>query len=288
MKTTYDSRRSPFLGALLVAAALAPWAPAAARAPAQEDAKTAEVAELPGARSIVDRFLEVTHHAARVEAGGYHVKGKATIVGFGIQGPFESYSTPSQNYTRVDLGAAGTVESGYDGKVGWRTHPMLGPALLEGGELLQARLDADLRAAAKDDHLYESIETVGRQEFEGVDCYVVRAVAKPLPGMDPEESTAVRTSTEYYEVDSGYLRGTVFTADSPMGSQEVTVVQTDYRPFGKCVFPVKSTQKAEAATIEITLDTVELGAPDPVVFALPEAIRLLVEAEAGETVPAGG
>ncbi len=50
--------------------------------------------------------------------------------------------------TKVSVGAIGEIESGYDGKVGWRTDPMQGPAVLTDKELCEAADDACVRRRA--------------------------------------------------------------------------------------------------------------------------------------------
>jgi hypothetical protein len=266
---------------------------AGAQAPAQQPA-AGEQQALPAAREIVDRFLEVTNYDAQVKAGSQHIKGRAEVAQFGIHGPLELWAADGKHLLHVELGGVGKAQQGYDGSVGWLIDPMMGPMLMEGAQLLEARIEADVDAPRKDPELYESIRTVARAPFQGQDCFEVEVVVKPLPGMDAEATRKLRTSTEYYDASTGRLAGRKALSSTPMGEVESTTVIQEYKQFGEFWLATKSEQRAPSATIVLTVDSVEFGSVDPAVFALPPAIATLAaEEKAGEKgtkqpVEAGG
>ncbi len=259
---------------------LALSAPAVSAARAQEAASAA--ATLPSAREIVDRYNEVTGTTAMLEkTKSSHVKGKMSMTAFNISGPLEIWSAkPNLRTMNIDLGEqGGLTRTGYDGSVGWAIQPMVGPKVLEGPELLQTKVEAEYDSSLKGSDLYESIETVGRENFEGKDCYKVEVVVKPLPGMDPEKTKPGRTSLEFYEVESGLLLGSTGLQVSDMGSMPYTAIASEYKKFGEQMVSTKSLLKVSGMELVITVESMEFDTVNPEVFALPPEIQKLAAAK---------
>ncbi len=271
-------RRSVLFSLLAVPAVAATGAPL--RIARLQQASGAE--ELPSARSIIDRYAEVTKRAGTIEkTSSMHQTGKFLMPAFGIEGSLEAWSAkPDKRMAVVDMGPAGKLSQGYDGKVAWMVHSMIGPRILKGPELLQTLLEADYQAELKSSPLIESIQTVGREKFEGKDCYDVQVVAKPLEGMDAEKSKEMRTSHEYYDVESGLLVGIKGRQEGEMGGGPYSAVVSDYKEFGGCLLPTKTVMKHSGQEFTLTTDSVEFDTATDDLFLLPKEIQAKLESEA--------
>ena len=85
------------------------------------------------------------------------VKGTFSIVGQSLTGTLDMMSArPNKTLMRVSIPAIGTVEEGFDGKVGWSIDPVQGPSLMTDRQLSEradeAWFDAELH---KDDYIKE-------------------------------------------------------------------------------------------------------------------------------------
>jgi hypothetical protein len=253
-------------------------APLASVAPAAL-ARTQEA--LPSAREIIDRYAQVTHLAESLaKTSSMHVQGEFAMKAMGLKGEAEIWTgKPDRRFVSMEMGAFGRMVTGFDGHTAWMTHPMMGARILKGTELLPAKLEAAYDAALKPERDYESIQTLGRETFEGKDCYKVEVVARPLAGMDPEKTKAVRTSLEFYEVASGLLIGNSGRQEGEMGGGPFTSVFSDYRDFGGQLMAARTVVRQAGQEIELTFDSVEYDTATEAVFALPVEIQKMVGAE---------
>lgn len=260
---------------LVLAFALVPSSSSALAAPRVARAQEA----LPSAREIVDRFAAVTHLEESLEkTSSMHVKGSFAMEAMGLKGAAEIWSAkPNRRYVSMEMGPFGTVVTGFDGQTAWMTHPMMGARILAGTEFLQAKLEASYDEKLKTKG-YDSLTTLGREAFEGKECYKVEVVARPLEGMDVESTRAVRTSLEYYEIASGLLIGSSGRQEGELGGGPFTQVFSDYRDFSGALMPVKTMVRQSGQEIVLTLERVEFDTATEATFGLPVEIQKLVEA----------
>lgn len=223
---------------------------------------------LPAGREVISRFIEAIGGADAVRRPrSQRAVGTFEMPGPGISGDIEVLSAaPNLMLQRLVVPGLGTVESGFDGAVGWLDDPAIGPMLLDGKALEQMKTDAHFYAALHGDEIFQSIETVERTTFEGSPAYRVRLVTR-----------AGDEQFEYFSVDSGLLVGSVITRALPIGSVPTTTVLTDYRTFGDLLLPTTWRQRAMGAEQVVTIRRVEFDTVDPAVFALPPRIRALVK-----------
>ncbi len=256
----------------LAVAKTLPLAPEAS-APALENA-------LPAAREIVDRYAEVTHLGeVLVRTSSMHMQGSFAMEAMGLVGAVDVWSAkPDRRFLSMEMGAFGTMVTGYDGKIAWMTHPMMGARILKGTELLQAKLEAAYDTALKASPDYESLQTLGRESFEGKDCYKVEVIAKPLEGMDPEKTRAVRTSIEYYEVASGLLLGNSGRQEGELGGGPFTTNFTDSKDFGGQLLATKTRVRTTGQEIVLTVESVTYDTATETTFALPLEIQKMAAA----------
>ena len=266
-------KRSMHLPLFLIA--LAPSVPAA-----QEGTAVLEGAlQTPTAESVIERYFAATNLRDSFEDGKMlALEGTVELEGMGLSGTFEQYQTfPPRTFLKMSIANIGDVLSGYDGEVGWSMHPMTGAHLMEGTELFQVEFQTSVAALLKSPDAFEVIEFVGTEEFEGRQCHKLKLVAKPTEGLDADATRDIRTSYEYYELDTGYLYASVQTAESPMGKVESTILTTEYQEVDGIHMPTRLVQKSEMVNVNMTVTSAEYSEVDLEKFALPKAIRTLKE-----------
>ena len=116
----------------------------AASQPIQDTAPSQTAAELPKARTIIDRYLETTGSNKLFETkSSRKTTGSVEIIGMGIEGTYEILQTkPASLLLNMEMPAMGAFKQGFDGEVGWSDNPMMGPMLIEGTQLGQLKLQA--------------------------------------------------------------------------------------------------------------------------------------------------
>lgn len=252
------SLRTAALCGLACLVAVAPGRRAAAQAPQG----------LPAGRAIVDRFVEAIGGADTLrQYRSERAVGRFEVPGPGITGQIEVLSAaPNLMRQRLVVPGLGTVESGYDGSVGWLDDPTIGPLVLDGRALEQMKVDADFYAALHGEDLYRTIETVERTTFEGTDSYKLRLV-----------TAAGDEQFEYFSVDTGLLVGGQSVRVLPMGEFPTTTVMTEYKTFGGLRLATRWVQRSMGVEQTITITDVEFDGVDPEAFVLPARIKALVK-----------
>jgi len=234
---------------------------------------------LPEARALVERFLAVTKYDVLRRSQSRHEKATLTLpVG---KGTVESFSRrPDASRQVTTLGDFGSFESGLTGGRAWAVLPGNVAMLLEGVELLQARVEGAYEAHSKPSELVESLRTLGRTTWEGVACYEVEVVARAEPGMDAAATLKARTSREFYEVESGFLRGQVGYAEGEIAKGPYLRLYEDYREFSGLFVPTRTTLRQDPIEVVTTLESLALDTVKDEDLAPPRAIQRQLEAEA--------
>lgn len=255
-----------------LAAALAIVALVALPAVATEQAATAEQAEtaeqkLPSAREVIDRYVEAIGGAEALrQPKSLQMTGEFTVPAAGLEGKLEIRSMPPDlMLVEVEIPGLGLTREGFDGEVAWSIDPMQGPRLKQGAELEQAAYQADFYAALHEEERYESMETVGRVEFDGRECYKLELVTANGDEM-----------VEYYDIETGLHVGTEMQVETPMGPAKVVQTMGDYEAFGDLRFPTETTVSVGPMKQMLTITDVERDSVDRTAFELPDEIRALV------------
>ena len=245
-----------------------PAAPAPAPAPKAKEAAKADQANLPSARSIVDRHVAaVGGKAALLAHSSSRATGTFTVASAGMTGAIEVFAAkPDKSLVKITIPGVGEVVEAYDGKNGWTMSAMTGPMLLEGKQLEEKRFDTDFFGELHDASRYESMTTIAREDFDGRQCYRVRLVRKG-GGED----------FEFYDVETGLKAGRIATRETPMGTVTGTSTEGDYKKFGNLLQPtiVKNTMMGVQQLITIT--TIEYDNVSPSVFEPPAQIKALIK-----------
>ena len=261
-----------FLGTAVTA--LSAQFPAPARPPkvgAQPPApKSAEArpAQLPSARSILDKHLAaIGGRQAVLSHKSTHATGTLTMPAAGVTGAVDIYSAhPNRSLLKVSLGGVGEVLEGFDGTHGWSISPMTGPMLLEGKQLEEKRFDSDFHGELRSDDRYVSLTTLEQVDFEGRACYKVRLVRK-TGGED----------LEFYDVATGLKAGSITTRETQMGTVTGTTVETDYKKFGNLLQPTTVRSQVGGLQQVITINSVNYDSVPASTFDLPLGIKALLK-----------
>jgi hypothetical protein len=248
----------------LVAALTAGWTlDVRAQTPA---APAAVATPLPNAEEVLKKYRQaiggeeaIRKHTAR------SVKGTFEIPAQGMKGDLSIMAAaPDMIRVMVTLPGLGELQRGYDGKLGWSIDPAIGPRLLEGNELAEFKHSADFYDDLHDPRKFKTITVVGKNMFEGQECYELRLVKET--GFE---------YTEFFSVASGLIVGGKLNASSQMGSVPVTSMVSDYKPFGGVLVPTVTRQRMMGLEQLTTVISVSFDPIDPKAFELPPAIAAL-------------
>lgn len=229
---------------------------------------------LPTAESILDRFVEATGGKAAYQQHTSEVMtGTIAFPAQGLTGRLTRYaSAPDKEYSVVELGPIGKIESGVSGGVAWEKSALLGPRLKSGDEKAQAGREAQFRAPVEWRKVFPKAETLSMETVNGEECY--KLALTPVSG---------KPETRFYSRKSGLLLKAVATAVSPMGEITVEVDVSDYKQFGGVLYPTRSRQQTGGQEMVITITDVRLNeAISPQHFELPPEIQALISKAAAK------
>jgi hypothetical protein len=237
-------------------------------AASQESAEAKKTGKLPTPGEVIARHLEAIGGKdafARIQS--QELQGRFELPAQGIRGELTAQGKrPDKLFIKITLPGLGEMLQGFDGQVGWAINQVTGPMLLEGVQLDQIKEQAQFDSMLHEEEEFKSMETAGIVEFEGKQCYKLKLVRK-----------SGREVTEYYDKETGLLRGTTELQESPFGQVTVTSIAEDYKKFGELLFESKITQKLGPLTQVITVTSMEFNKVDDAVFALPDQIKALLK-----------
>jgi hypothetical protein len=220
---------------------------------------------LPTPQALVARSVEalggqaaIEHLPARWERSSLEIPAQ------GISVAVQLYISGNRMVTESEMPGVGTIRSGFDGEVGWAINPALGPQLLDGNQLQQARQSADPLSVLHPERYVASMQTVEETDFGGARCYRVR-VTTPWG----------ETYDEFFNKETGLPQGTIRSQASPQGDVEITAQITEYRTLAGVRLPREIHAEAMGMQIINRVDSTEVRAIPDSVFALPPEIRAL-------------
>jgi hypothetical protein len=230
--------------------------------------KAEKPAELPPARSIIDRHVQAIGGRKAVLAHtSLHATGTMTVTGSGITGVLHVYGAkPNKSLVKIGLGGIGDLLEGFDGTTGWTLNPVTGPMLAQGKELEEKKFDADFYSDLRESGRYVSMKTVEKTTFEGRPCYKLSLVRQN--GAE---------DFDYYDVETSLKAGATGTRESPMGPLSVTQAHSDYKKFGDLLMPTTMKQTAMGVQQVLTITSVEFDNVPPSTFEPPAQIKALLK-----------
>lgn len=227
----------------------------------------AQIEPVPSAKAVIERYVEaIGGREAILAQAGRHVRGTVELTGIGIRGTYESWRAADRYWMSTDLPGVETVEIGYDGTVGWATSVIMGPSLLSGRRLEQARESARLTNPLHEGAEISSLRVVGPAEFEGHGTWEVAIT-----------TVSGETYTEHFDRETNLLVGMERRVASPMGDVPTVVVLEDYRPVAGLLVPRVRRERMMGVEQVTTLTSVEPGPVAARVFEPPVAIRTLLQ-----------
>ena len=224
--------------------------------------------ELPKAETILDKSVEAT--GGKAAFGKLHsevITGSMELPAMGIKGTITITKVePDKSLSEVEIAGVGSVKDGYDGKVAWEIHPMMGARIKDGDEKAAAIREAHFHEENwRDD--YKKVETVGSETVDGKECYKLL--------LTPNAGSPV---TEFYDKKTNLLVKSTMTANTPMGEIAVEIMPGDYRKEGDLLVAHKMQMSQSGQDITITLDSFKYNVDVPKdKFDLPVDIKALLE-----------
>ena len=229
-------------------------------------AAPARAQDLPPAKQIVDAYMQAIGGAdAIARAQHRHFRGEMSMAAAGMTMTMEMWQArPNKMLMVMEIPGMGQMRSGYDGETAWSINPMQGPRIVEGAELEQTLRQADFDANLRFDHLFPTMETVGRAEVAGRPCWRVRMVAD-----NEDESFAC------FDTESKLLLGMTSRNESEMGLVETNVEFQDYRDFGGIKMPARTVMSVMGQEMVMTISALDTTPAPASTFELPAEIRAL-------------
>jgi zinc protease len=222
-------------------------------------AGTAAAQEVPGFAELHARFVEsVGGRAALAAHASLHLQGTLTVEG--LVGTLDVWRDSAGRFRqRVDLGALGITEQGYDGRTGWALQRGT-PALLVGDEEAAVRRQGewfgDITAPPE-----AAAAVVIAEAFEGTPAWKATYVSAEGPEL-----------ALYFSRRDGRKLG--YTTTTPAG--ESRSILADYAEFAGVWLPTKVTNRIPQGEVVLRYSTVTWDAVPPERFALPASVRALL------------
>lgn len=240
-------------------------------APVHLEAQDMAEEMLPPAQELVDRYVAaIGGHDAFVSVEGLRLTGTFQIPAMQLEGTvmIARSRNPERVVSSVELPGIGAIRSGFDGQVGWGLDPIQGPRLLSDTDVAKVRDTSSLSATVRAPEYYDIVETVGKAEMNGEECWQVRLMVKAT-GWE---------AYDCYSVESGLLVATVSHYGEGAEQSETTILVSEYRDFGGLLIPTVSRQISGSSEQVMVIEQIELGAMPAELFDLPDPIQALVTA----------
>jgi hypothetical protein len=238
-----------------------------------EDAP-AEAADLPDARTIIDRHIAALGGPEAIQAQNVGTaRGHIEFVGTDAQAPVLSLGlSATKRTTIITLPGMGEIRSGIDGDVVWSLDPQSGARILSAQDAAM-QLETSLpEAALRDERFIEHAETVSLGQVEGQPCYRVRLTWK-----------TGRESVDCYSTETGLLLGTSNFQESPMGKVTIFTAYLEYAELGGVKLATRIMQTVMERSQLMVIESLDLSPPDPALLELPEPVKAALAARTGAT-----
>ncbi len=234
--------------------------------------------ELPPAEQVLEKAIEATGGREAIKKITNRISiGSLEIPAMGIKAKMTTYSAaPNKVYSVAESDALGKLESGTDGDVFWEVTMMTGARIKQGEEKAAAQREARFYSDLEWRDLYKSVETVGRTEVAGHECYKLK--------MTPPEG---KPEYHYYDTESYLLRKLESTVVSEMGEVTVEIFPEEYKEVDGVMLPYRSRQVLMGMQeMLFVTDSVEHNADLPAdLFDLPAEIQALQPSQSDQASP---
>jgi zinc protease len=203
---------------------------------------TKPAAALPTADQVLDHYVQaIGGRAAWMKLNSRVSKGTIEIPAMNnLSGTVEIHEkAPNLMLAVINLGGA-AFEQGFDGNVGWSDNPQNGLRELSGGELDDARREANFYHAVELKKNYTKMTVTGIERVNEHDTYVVEATrAEGAP------------DRMYFDTQTGLMVRSVNQRYTPDGVTEFTADVADYTQVDGVKLPFTVRQTGASATFII-------------------------------------
>jgi photosynthetic reaction center cytochrome c subunit len=231
----------------------------APRPPAHVHDEAGEVhPALPSPDQILDKYLAAVGGADALKKINTRVQ-KGTIDAFGKTYPIEIYSEAPEKRVSLTHPPTGTSVTAFNGEVGWLSMPGgFHPMTAAEGEA--ARIDAELRFAARLGELYKDFKVLPGELVGGRPIYLVVAKAPGKP-----------TLNLYFDQENGLLLRLIRLAQTPLGRNPTQIDYSDYRQTDGVKIPYRWTLARPNGAFTIQVESVQQNVPvDEKLFVMPD------------------
>jgi hypothetical protein len=211
-------------------------------AAATTPSKTQAAAAMPTADQVLDHYVQaIGGRAAWLQLNSRVSKGSIEIPAMNnLTGTVEIHEkAPNFMLAVINLGGA-AFEQGFDGSIGWSNNPQNGLRELSGGELDDARREADFYHALDLRKNYTKITVTGIERVDEHDTYAL-------------ECTRAQGAPDkmYFDMQTGLMVRTVNQRYTPDGVTEFTADVDDYTEVDGVKLPFTVRQTGASATFII-------------------------------------
>lgn len=183
------------------------------------------------------------------------------------------------------------MRTGSDGTIGWMHHPMAGYDLMNDEDLPEMQRQAEMHSILlRLDEEFETIETVGKADFNDKPCYKVRMVPKAETPQADDEAVTEPEQFYFFDIESKLLSGVEATQKTQFGEMTSTMRFDEWKKKGdlNLFTRVRFSQMGMEASLNFT--ELELDVVDNAIFELPDEVKKLAEDrknadKPGETPP---
>jgi len=215
------------------------------------------------AQVIIDRYVEAAGGRAAIRAHtSIHVSGQLRHPGRDdFSSPIEVFAAMTNRlFLRVQL-PNGLHRQGCDGRRYWRATGTK-VDFATGKDLAQRLAQENFMAELHEPEAFRSMETLGTVQADGRACFQLLLVRK-----------SGEVFNEFYDAETGLLRGSRCTHEASGGGLELVETCTDYRRYGNQMLPARQLYTGPGFTEEVTITNVEWDNVPDTVFQLPPDLK---------------
>lgn len=213
---------------------------------------SAEDAKLPEGKEVLTRFFKAIGGEEKLaQLKSTKIDAKVNLLGAGVKGTSKALMSEGNKFKQVmELEGVGSESAGSDGKTVWAMSAVTGARLVNGREAEQFTLsNSHPFPQVLYPKYFDSIECTGIEKFDDVDCYVVKYIKgdrKPI--------------LDYFEKETGLLRGTRQNMMGQQGEIEVKITTTDYREVDGVKYAYSSVMElGPGLALELKVTSLELN-----------------------------
>lgn len=195
-------------------------------------------------------------HESRTQTGIFD------MVAFGVAGDMVM-KTAAPNYVmqNIELDGLGTINSGYNGEVGWSVNPLQGTQELTGRILEDTLRQAEYYMPMTYANVYPQQETMQLTDVNGEQAYEVK-----LTDINGGETMA------YFSADTDLMIRVSTTTATPVGNVPTTTDILSYQEFDGEQVPVTMSVDQGGQQFTVRIDSVTFNDVDDDDFAPPAGL----------------